>query len=291
MNGTMKSLSPSPIPLAHRGVLRISGDDRAVFLQGLLTNDMTTVSADTALYAALLTPQGRILHDLFVAASGASLLLDAEAARIPDLLQRLGRYRLRAKVAFEDVSERFQVLALPGGDPALALPARPGACRSWQGDGVAMVDPRHPALGLRLLVPKGESAPGRFEDYERLRLELGVGDGSRDFGEGQMLALEANLDALNGVSFTKGCYVGQEVTARSHHRKLIRRRLMAVRVDGPLPAPGTPVFHGEQEAGELRSGRDGLALALLRTEPPDDDETPLTAGGARLTPLVPARDR
>jgi len=279
------------IPLAHRGVLRVTGEERAGFLQGLLTGDLMRVSADTALYAALLTPQGKILHDLFIAADGDALLLDVEAARLADLLQRLGRYRLRAKVAFEDVSGRFQVLAVPGGDAALELPPRPGACRSRRGGGVAMVDPRHPALGLRLILPRDEAASGRFEDYDRLRLELGVGDGSPDFGEGAMFALEANLDCLDGVSFSKGCYVGQEVTARSHHRSLIRRRLRPVRVDGPLPAPGTPVFCGEREAGELRSGRDGLALALLRIEPFESAEAPLTAGDARLTPLVPVWDR
>ena len=274
------------IPLANRGVVRISGDDRTDFLQGLLTNDVTALTAESSIYAALLTPQGKILHDLFLAASEDALLLDVEAARLPDLLLRLGRYRLRAKVAFEDIGERFQVLALPGGAPEFDLPARPGASRP-QGGGVAMVDPRHSALGLRLLVPRNEAAAGRIEEYDRLRLSLGVGDGSQDFGEGAMLALEANLDSLNGVSWTKGCYVGQEVTARCRYRGLIRRRLRPVRVDGPLPAPGTPILCGEREAGELRSGRDGLALALLRTEALVDAEAPLTAGEARLTPLAP----
>lgn len=290
----MNAVANASIPLVHRGVLRVSGEERAGFLQGLLTGDLMAVSADTALYAALLTPQGKILHDLFIAAAGDALLLDVEAARLPDLLQRLGRYRLRAKVAFEDVSDRFQVLALPGDPafgPALELPPRAGACMAYRAGGVAMVDPRHPALGLRLLAPRDEAAAGRFEDYDRLRLELGVGDGSGDFGEGAMLALEANLDALNGVSFSKGCYVGQEVTARSHHRALIRRRLRPVRVDGPLPAPGTPILSGDREAGELRSGRDGLALALLRTEALETIGAPLTAGDARLTPLVAVWDR
>ena len=272
------------IALAHRGIVRVTGEDRLGFLQGLLTCDLMAAGPETALYGALLTPQGKILHDLFVAVLDDAVLLDAEAERLPDLLQRLGRYRLRAKVAFEDAGAAFAVLALPDGDPAIGLPAHPGASRP-HGGGVAMVDPRHAGLGLRLLVPRGEAPEGRFEDYQRLRLELGVGDGARDFGEGSMLALEANFDRLNGVSFTKGCFVGQEVTARSHHRSLIRRRLRPLRLDGPPPPPGTPVLQNGQEVGELCSGCDGLALALLRTELA---AAPLTAAGITLTPLCPA---
>ena len=272
------------IPLAHRGIVRVTGEDRLGFLQGLLTCDLMAAGPESALYGALLTPQGKILHDLFVAVQGDAVLLDAEAERLPDLLQRLGRYRLRAKVAFEDAGAAFAVLALPGGDPAIGLPAQAGACRPYGGGVAIMVDPRHAGLGLRLIVPRSETAPcGNLEDYQRLRLELGVGDGAQDFGEGMMLALEANFDRLNGVSFTKGCYVGQEVTARSHHRSLIRRRLRPLRLDGP-PPPGTPVLQDGQEVGELRSGCDGLALALLRTELAD---TPLTAAGVILTPLRP----
>ncbi len=276
-----------PIALTHRGILRVSGEERVAFLQGLLTNDVTAVDAGTSCYAALLTPQGKILHDLIVADGGdGALLLDIEAARLPDLLQRLGRYRLRAKVAFEDVGGAFEVLALPEGDPALGLSTRPGASVPCRG-GVAMVDPRHPALGLRLIVPRGGGAAGGFEVYDRLRLERGVPDGVQDCGEGAMLALEANLDALNGVSWTKGCYVGQEVTARSRYRSLIRRRLWPVRVDGPLPGPGTPVTSDGREVGEVRSGRDDLALAVLRTELISGAASPLMAGAARLTLLSP----
>ncbi|MEI6556965.1 MAG: folate-binding protein [Rhodospirillaceae bacterium] len=279
------------IPLSSRSVLRLTGEDRAGFLQGLLTGDIMAVTAQTSLYAALLTPQGKILHDLFIATTGDALLLDVEAARLPDLLQRLDRYRLRARVAFE-ASTGFAVLARPGGEAEPGLPARAGAS-GRRGGGVAMVDPRHPALGIRLLVPADEAgaAAGRFEDYDRLRLELGVPEGSQDFGDGALLALEANLDLLNGISWTKGCYVGQEVTARTRYRGLIRRRLQPVRIDGPLPPPGTPILCGDRDAGELRSGRDDRALALLRTEIIAGADAPLLAGAAQVTPLTPLQER
>ena len=277
----------APFALAHRAVIRVSGPERVGFLQGLLSNDLMAATAETSLYAALLTPQGKLLHDLIVAVHEDALLLEGEAARLPDLLQRLGRYKLRAKIGLEDVSDRFEVLALPDGDPELDLPRRAGASRPHAG-GVAMIDPRHSSLGLHLLVPRGALATaGSADGWRRRRLELGIGEGAADFGEGTMLALEANLDHLNGISFTKGCYVGQEVTSRSHRRGLIRRRLTPVRVHGPLPEPGTPVLTDGQEAGEFRAGHDALALALLRTDLIDGAEAPFTAGGIRLTPLPP----
>ncbi len=279
----------APILLPNRAVVRVTGEDRVNFLQGLLTNSVATVDAEHSIYAALLTPQGKILDDLFIAYSEGVLLLDVCADHVADLVQRLTRYRLRAKVGFEDLSREFQVLAAPGATAiaAIAMPTVAGASRPHDRGGVVMVDPRHPALGLRLLVPAREAVHFGFDDYESLRISLGIGDNNVDFGTAALLALEANLDTLNGISWTKGCYVGQEVTARSRSRALIRRRLRPVRVTGPLPAPGTPVFWDGQEVGDVRSGRNGSALALLRTETLATITGPLTAGDAELTPLRP----
>ena len=279
----------SALPLANRGLLRISGEERIAFLQGLLTNDVSLIGPDTAIHAALLTPQGRLLHDLILAAHDDAILVETEAARLQDLMQRLARYRLRARVAIEDVTDRFEVLALIDGDGGVDLPAVAGAARPALG-GVVMVDPRSATLGRRWLLPRGVATPiGDPGDYRRRRLAIGIGEGGADFGEASLLALEANLDLFNGVSFTKGCYVGQEVTARSHHRKLIRRRLRPVRVEGTPPPPGTPILAGDQEAGELRSSIAGLALALLRLDALDAG--PLTAAGVSLVPLPPAGGR
>ncbi len=277
------------IALPHRGVLKVSGEERLAFLQGLLTNDVMMVSAETSIYAALLTPQGKVLHDMFVADGGdGSLLLDVEARRLPDLVQRLIRYRLRAKVTFAETGSAFEVLVAPPGEqPELGLSAQPGASRPYRG-GVAMVDPRLLALGHRFILPSGSGAGGGYETYDRLRLELGVPDGAADFGEGTMMALEANLESLNAISWTKGCYVGQEGTARSRYRGLTRRRLYPVRVVGTAVEPGMIVSCDGREVGELRSCRDGLALALLKTEIVSASDSPLLAGTAHLTPLARA---
>ncbi len=293
---------PRGTVLAGRGILRLGGIDPTPFLQGLVTNDVTLVSGDGSIYTALLTPQGKLLHDFFVVddpdlETGGGLLLDVEAARREDLLDRLRRYRLRAKVVFEDLTTAFEVLALTGGTAATAagLPETPGATAPFAG-GIAFVDPRLVALGVRMLVPRGTTAavmqaagavPGTAGDYDRCRLELGIPDGSRDLAVDATLALENNLDRLNAISWTKGCYVGQEVTARTRYRGLVRRRLQPVRIHGPLPAPGTPVHQGDHEVGVIRSGCDTLALAMLRLDLADLAAMPLTAGPATLIPLEP----
>jgi tRNA-modifying protein YgfZ len=285
--------------LADRAVLEVAGADRRAFLQGLVSNDVEKVAADRAVYAALLTAQGKYLHDFFIAEIGEAFLLDAEAARLADLKRRLGLYRLRAKVTLGENGDRYIVAAAFGGDALslLDLPEEPGAAVPFAG-GIAYVDPRLPELGARLLLRRGagltplESAGFRIDDgteYDRLRLTLGIPDGSRDLAVEKAILLESGFEELNGVDWRKGCYIGQELTARTKYRALIKKRLMPVAVDGPLPAPGTPIMLGDQEAGEMRSGRDGLGLALLRLEALDEASAgkPLTAGTARLVPHKP----
>jgi folate-binding protein YgfZ len=307
MNDSAPALPPdAPAPhctaLTGRGVLRLAGIDRTPFLQGLVSNDVTLVTAEWSIYATLLSPQGKVLYDFFIVAdpepeTGGALLLDVEAARRQNLLDRLGRYRLRAKVEFADLTPALEVLALTGGTAAAAagLPETQGATAPFAG-GIAFVDPRLAALGVRLLVPRGTATaaveaagarPGDADDYDRCRLELGVPDGSRDLAVEATLPLEDNLDVLNAISWTKGCYVGQEVTARTRYRGLVRRRLQPVRVHGPLPAPGTVVRQGEHEVGLIRSGSGTLALAMLRLDLADPAVVPLTTGPATLTPLEP----
>lgn len=272
-----------------RGLLRIEGDDRVAFLQGLVSNDVRRVAADRAIYAALLTPQGRYLHDFFIAAIGDALYLDCEAARRDDLRRRLSLYKLRAKVTLADVTEQYAVALLWGGNSG----SEPGAARAADG-GCVYVDPRLPQLGARAILPRERAAAilaglgtaaGRAEDYERLRLSLGVPDGSRDLPVEKALLLENGFDELNGIDWQKGCYIGQELTARTKYRALVRKRLLPVSVDGPLPAPGTPIMRGSEEAGEMRSGLDGLGLALLRLEHAEAGD--LSCGGSRLRALRP----
>src|SRR5665213_1050515 len=275
--------------LAERGILEVAGDDRVAFLQGLVSNDVAKVAADRAVYAALLTAQGKFLHDFFIVAQGDAFYLDAEAARLADLQKRLTLYKLRSKVSFADAGARFTVAAAWGGD-ALGLLglAGPGSAKAFAG-GIAYADPRLAALGARFLLPRGgENAiePAGFARadaaaYDRHRLALGVPDGSRDLEIERSILLENGFEELNGVDFQKGCYMGQELTARTKYRALIKKRLLPVTVDGPLPAPGTKVMAGEQEMGERRSGRDGAALAVLKL---DALESKLTAGAAPSRP-------
>ena len=208
--------------------------------------------------------------------AGESIWLDTEAARLGDLKRRLSMYRLRAK-AFLDEQPGLCVAAIFGVDAlaALGLPSEPGAARPF-GSGVVFVDPRLAALGARAILPREEArelladagiAEAGFDSYDRLRLSLGVPDGSRDLVLEKSILLEAGFDELNGVDWQKGCYIGQELTARTKYRGLVKRRLMPVAIEGPTPLPGTLVTADGREVGEMRSSRDGLGLALLRIEP------------------------
>jgi folate-binding protein YgfZ len=287
--------------LDDRGALEIAGEDRVAFLQGLVSNDVAKSSPARAVHAALLTAQGRYLHDFFIVAVGDAFMLDAEAARLDDLRRRLSLYRLRAKVTLAAASDRFDIAAAwgEGVARALGLPEDAGAAGAAAG-GVGYIDPRLSSLGARLLLPKGSaaSALGALgfaeaprDDYDRMRLALGVPDGSRDLAVEKALLVESGFDELNGIDWQKGCYIGQEITARMKYRGLAKKRLVPVAVEGELPPPDTPVLLGDEEAGELRSGRDGIALALLRLELIEKAAATgatLSAGAARLTPLTPA---
>lgn len=278
-----------------RGLLLLTGDDRSSFLQGLVSNDVRKLSPTQAIWAALLTPQGKYLHDFFVAALGDGWLIDGEGARIADLKRRLGIYKLRARIALEDVSDRFEVLQAWGAEAGAPLGLTEPGQAIERGGTVAFLDPRLGDLGLRLIAPKETGAatlealgyaPGNGADWDRLRLGQGVPDGSRDMVLEKAILLENGFDELHGVAWDKGCYIGQELTARTKYRGLVKKRLMPVAIDGPLPAPGTLILRDGQEAGEIRSGRDGLALALVRLDALDA-AGPLTAGEATVRPQRP----
>lgn len=258
--------------LPHRGVVVISGADRVGFLQGLVSNDVARAAPGRAVWAALLTAQGRWLADFFLFAEAERLLLDCERREIPTLLTRLGRYRLRAAVALADVSADFSVYALWGDEPE-----RSGV--------LAAPDPRLPDAGFRLLSPAPLATNAAFADWDRHRLSLGLPDGSRDLESGRTLLLEAGFGELGGVSWTKGCYLGQEVTARTRYRGLVKRRLVPVGIAGPPPAPGAAVFRNGEACGTMRSSSADLGLASLRIEALAG---PLTSGEATLEVALPA---
>jgi folate-binding protein YgfZ len=240
--------------LPHRGAVSVEGEDRVAFLQGLVSADVREAAASRALWSALLTPQGRFLFEFFIFSDGARLVLECERARAAELAQRLLRFRLRAKVTVADISDGVVVAAGWGGAP---IPP-----------GLAAADGRVEGAGWRGVFPSDAApeATAAWEAWDAHRLALGLADGSRDLEVEKTLLLEAWFDPLGGVSWTKGCYMGQELTARTKYRGLVKRRLVAVDVTGPLPGPGTAVFDGEAEVGTLRSGRGQRALAMLRTE-------------------------
>jgi hypothetical protein len=285
--------------LDDRGILAVSGPDRRPFLQGLVSNDVDKVGPTAARYAALLTAQGKYLHDFIMVEAGESIWLDTEIARLGDLKRRLSIYRLRAKASLDERPD-LCVAAIFGVDAlaALGLPSEPGAARPF-GSGIAFVDPRLAAVGARAILPiegaraslvDAGIAEAGFDSYDRLRLSLGIPDGSRDLVPEKSILLEAGFDELNGVDWQKGCYIGQELTARTKYRGLVKKRLMPVEIEGPTPPPGTIVTMDGREVGEMRSSLEGLGLALLRIEPLREVKT-LAAGEATLVPVRPAWTR
>ena len=286
--------------LPGRGLLGVGGSDAIEFLQNLISNDVVQVGLDTSIYGLLLTAQGKFLHDFFIAQLGdGPLVLDCEGDRLEDLERRLTMYKLRADVTLTNLSNTYNVTAAFG-DGALAtlgLSTEPGNSVPI-GDGFAMTDPRLAAMGARVILSTSSASSvmadlgfeqGDLGDYHAMRLSHGVPDSSADIAVDQGFPLESGLDLLNAIDFTKGCYVGQELTARTHYRGTIRKRLYRVDVNGPTPAPETPVTLGDKEAGQVRSGQEGIAMAMLRTELVDQSKESgeaFTAGDARLTAVA-----
>ncbi|MHB1220309.1 MAG: CAF17-like 4Fe-4S cluster assembly/insertion protein YgfZ [Alphaproteobacteria bacterium] len=285
---------PQFAALPARALLSVTGPEARPFLQGLISNDIERAATGRAIHAALLTAQGKYLHDFFIAARGdGALLIDCEAARRDDLRKRLTIYRLRSKTIIE-VLDGWSVFAVwgDGALPALGLGADAGTAASF-GEGVAFVDPRLAALGARVLLPGGDAdMPAGFtatdaDAYDRWRLFHGVADGSRDLEPEKSILLESNFEELNGVDFNKGCYVGQELTARTKYRGLVKKKLVPVELSGSAPEPGTQIMLDGKDAGTMRSARDGHGLALLRLDALDAAKGTLTAGDTRLVPRLP----
>lgn len=243
--------------LHSRALVRISGPDWRSFLQGLLTQDVETLAEHEARFAALLTPQGKMLFDLFVVGTSDGALLDVAADRREALIQKLAMYRLRAKV--EITADDGTVFAsweqsLPGG----------------------VIDPRLPVLGWRLYGGDAEATAGE-DDYHAFRLALGIPDPAVDAIPDKTYPIEANFDLLNGIDFAKGCFIGQETTSRMKRRGEVKNRMVAIAFDGPPPAFGAEILAGDLRAGEVLSGREGQAMALVRLDRIEVGD--LTVGG------------
>jgi folate-binding protein YgfZ len=259
--------------LPDRSVLRVAGEDAASFLHGLVTNDVEHLAVGKARYAALLTPQGKILFDFFIYRAAESFLVDCPSASAADLVKRLGFYRLRAKVTIADLSADKRI--------AVCWRSEPDAV-----EGFVFVDPRDARLGFRAILPRAAAAlDGRPADYEAHRIALGVPKGGVDFPYGDAFPHDANMDLLQGVDFEKGCYVGQEVVSRMRHRGGVRKRIVKVRLAAPGPVPGAAILAGETTVGALGSTAGGEGLALVRIDrltEAKDGGWALTADGVNL---------
>ncbi|TAN54751.1 MAG: folate-binding protein [Rhodospirillales bacterium] len=284
----------SCVRLEQRSFLSLEGTERREFLQGLVSCDVMKADPDTALYGALLTPQGKFLFDFFLIDAGESFLLEAEAARAAELLKKLSMYKLRSKASLRLAPEWVAAAAFGAGAlQALGLKDEAGLAAPFA-SGFAYADPRLTLAGARLALPADGGlapleakgfAPAPFEAWDRHRLALALPDGSRDLVPEKAILLEAGFDELNGVDWKKGCYLGQELTARTKYRGLVRKRLLPVRYEGAPPPPGAEIRQGAAEAGEMRSGIDGLGVAKIRLEALGKPE-PLMADGKVLIPEV-----
>ncbi len=250
--------------LPSRALVRVEGPDARAFLHGLLTQDVATLAVDELRYGALLNPQGRLLHDLFLLGEVDGVLVDVSAAQREALVTRLRQYRLRAKVEIE--------------------PVEGAVYAAWSGADTGAPDPRLSALGARSYRDPPSAATASEDEYDAHRLALGVPDPARDAAGERTYPLEANLDLLNGVDFRKGCFVGQETTSRMKRRAAVKSRMVPIVFDGSPPPFGAEVLTSDLRAGEVLTGRDGRALALLRLD--RAAAAPLTVEGrpVRLDP-------
>ncbi|MCC6888228.1 MAG: folate-binding protein YgfZ [Hyphomicrobiales bacterium] len=287
--------------LPDRGIVKVAGSDSRKLLERLLTVDIDAVAAARARYAALLTPQGKIIVDFMIARpANDHYLLDCPRALAPTLVDKLNAYKLRAKVLIEDLSRTCAVLATWDGV-------------AGNGPGAAYDDPRLPALGQRRVIAT-DLAPMPLQTdlallretasqlgaelvdadaYERHRIALAIPRGGIDFIYGDAFPHEADMDQLGGVDFDKGCFVGQEVVSRMEHRGTARTRVVPVAFDGPSPEAGLPVTADRTTLGTMGSGSGaiGRGLALLRLDRLAEamaNATPITAGGIAIRPFKPA---
>ena len=276
--------------LPDRGVVKVAGEPARGFLNGLLTADVAKVTPEAACFAALLTPQGKIVADGIVAEApaedGGGFFIDCPRALTTMLVDKLNFYKLRAAVICEDLSAVLGVLAVWGGDADTEY-------------GLVYRDPRLAALGARVMLPPHLAKDAAADlgadlvdaaEYEAHRIALGVPRGGLDFMYGDAFPHETDMDQLHGVDFAKGCYVGQEVVSRMEHRGTARTRVVPVAYEGYAPDPGAPVTAADKPVGTFGSRSEGRALALIRLDRAADAlaaGSPLTAGAATLRLVKP----
>jgi folate-binding protein YgfZ len=288
--------------LSDRGVVKVAGDDARKFLNGLVTSDLAKLAPGNARFAALLTPQAKIIADFFVAeaSDGSGFFLDCPRALAATLVERLNFYRLRAKVTIEDRSASLGVLAIWHGDiDAHRGGVHRGDIHRGTENGLCYADPRLPELGLRCVLPPERAGAAASDlgatlvgadQYDGHRITLAVPQGGVDFIYSDAFPHEADMDQLNGVDFKKGCFIGQEVVSRMEHRGTARTRVVPVIFEGPSPEAGAAVTAGERNVGMMGSAAAGRGLATLRLDRVEEalaTNTTLIAGGVAIRVVKP----
>ncbi|WNJ99248.1 folate-binding protein [Thalassospiraceae bacterium LMO-JJ14] len=278
------------IHLSDRSIIRITGEDSRSFLQGLISNDIARANGQHGLYAALLTPQGKYLFDFFIVADGDALLADCLAGDASELIKKLNMFKLRSKVTLEDTEPAYgvHVLFADGAENVLSN----GQQKKTADGAILYADPRLAAAGVRVIAPKGADIAGlgaeqaNDDEYQRHRMRLGLPEAPLDLEKDKSILLESGFDELSGVDWKKGCYMGQELTARTKYRGLIKKRLVPVTVEGTTE-PGTDIMLDGKVVGDVRSLSGDIGMAMLRLQAITSGG-PLQAGDATLTPAPPA---
>ena len=287
--------------LKDREILAISGTDARSFLQAMISNDASKIAPEVSIYAAMLTPQGKFLHDFIISQHEDSFLLDTEKRRASELAKNLNLFRLGSNVRISTKADRLLVAAVWQKNklPIFSDSPKPGTTAQMSGCSV-ILDPRLAALGCRIIGASKKnikkflsnelSAAPTKSDYDIHRLEMGVPDGSRDIQVNKSFLLESNFEELNGVAFDKGCYVGQENTARQKHRGTIRRRLIKVHISGPPPNEGEIITWENGEIGQIRSVNNTCGMAIVRLDrwaEAKAQNAKFSAGLAIVAPVIP----
>ena len=263
-----------------RGLVLITGKDGNEFLQGLISQDLNKISDSQFAYGALLTPQGKFLHDFFIIKYKGQLILDCANGQQKDLILLLNRFKLRANIELSEMDD-LSVFSVFGDQAARAFDLEDKAGKALLiSDGVVYVDPRSPSLGCRMLTTKKSSEntleklpiiQGKLEEYDLIRIKLGIPDAEKDIEKNKSTLLECNLDKFNCIDWDKGCYIGQEVTARSKYRGLVKRTLLTLHCPNNYPEKGDTVLLENREVGVIKSSCEEFAIALIRLDTLEND--------------------
>lgn len=255
--------------LTNRAVITLKGPERHSLLQGIITNNTDELGEDEAIYAALLTPQGKYLYDFFLFEADEIIYLDCEKTVLSELFQKLLMYRLRSNVEIIDQSKKFLVVN-----------------SQIKQEGISFKDPRNSEMGYRSIlenIPEGDE----IIEYNAKRIKLGIAEGTYDYIPEKSIILEGHFEALNGVDFEKGCYVGQEVIARMKYRGKIKKQMFPVKLNGPAPEFGTDIMDSNgNKIGDIRSHSGDYAIALFRIDKMEMGKS-YACGNIQVTPFEP----